>query len=143
MRFSCRAKDAVHLWDSILSEAAQRHWASVRVQFSTLDMLRIRKLSAVLIRATTLRPIPFPDGPCGRHHRGSWVWSFTVSPGKELALSARKTHYSAKGKERFKIYGVQLEVHSMQPTKELSLRVSCRTAKKLAMYHLRSVHPDD
>jgi len=49
---------------------------------------------------------PFADEPCG-----DTLWElgleFTVSPGKTGFIGA-ENHYALEGKERFKIYGVQL-----------------------------------
>ena len=49
---------------------------------------------------------PFEDEPCG-----DTMWElgleFTVSPDK-IGFIGAENHYAAEGKERFKIYGVQL-----------------------------------
>ncbi|MEJ6708693.1 MAG: aminomethyltransferase family protein [Amylibacter sp.] len=97
------AKDAVHVWDNILSDGES---IGIRpCQFSTLDMLRIESY-LLFYPGDNSETFPFPDGPCG-----DTIWElgldFTVSPGKEGFIGA-ENHYSAKGKERFKIYGVQL-----------------------------------
>ena len=100
----CRAKDAVHLWDSILAAGAPM---GVRpVQFSTLDMLRIESY-LLFYPGDNSETFPFEDGSPA----GDTLWElgldFTVSPGKEGFVGA-ENHYAMKGKERFKIYGVKL-----------------------------------
>jgi aminomethyltransferase len=98
----CRAKDAVHIWDSVLESGG----ADVRpVQFSTLDMLRIESY-LLFYPGDNSETFPFDDDKCG-----DTLWElgleFTVSPGKEGFVGA-ENHYASKGKERFKIFGVQL-----------------------------------
>ena len=100
----CARKDAVHLWDSILSEGAAMGIGPV--QFSTLDLLRTESY-LLFYPGDNSETHPFDDEPCG-----DTLWElgleFTVSPGKTGFIGA-ENHYSAKGKERFKIYGVKLE----------------------------------
>lgn len=99
----CRAKDAVHLWDNILE--AGKDMGVRPVQFSTLDMLRIESY-LLFYPGDNSETFPFEDEPCG-----DTLWElgleFTVSPGKEGFVGS-ENHYASKGKERFKIYGVQL-----------------------------------
>ncbi|MGB0799224.1 MAG: glycine cleavage T C-terminal barrel domain-containing protein, partial [Planktomarina sp.] len=99
----CRGKDATHLWDSILE--AGKDMGVRPVQFSTLDMLRIESY-LLFYPGDNSETFPFDDEPCG-----DTIWElgldFTVSPGKEGFIGA-ENHYAAEGKERFKIYGVQL-----------------------------------
>ncbi len=99
----CRAKDAVHLWDSILE--AGKDMGVRPTQFSTLDMLRIESY-LLFYPGDNSETFPFDDEPCG-----DTLWElgleFTVSPGKEGFIGA-ENHYAMEGKERFKIYGVQL-----------------------------------
>lgn len=99
----CRAKDAVHLWDSILE--AGKDMGVRPVQFSTLDMLRIESY-LLFYPGDNSETFPFENDLCG-----DTIWElgleFTVSPGKEGFIGA-ENHYALKGKERFKIYGVQL-----------------------------------
>ncbi len=100
----CRGKDATHLWDSILE--AGKDMGVRPVQFSTLDMLRIESY-LLFYPGDNSETFPFADGqPCG-----DTIWElgldFTVSPGKEGFIGA-ENHYASEGKERFKIYGVQL-----------------------------------
>ena len=98
----CRGKDAVHLWDNILEKGGD----DVRpTQFSTLDMLRIESY-LLFYPGDNSETFPFADEPCG-----DTLWElgldFTVSPDKEGFIGA-ENHYASKGKERFKIFGVQL-----------------------------------
>jgi aminomethyltransferase len=99
----CRGKDATHLWDSILG--AGKDMGVRPVQFSTLDMLRIESY-LLFYPGDNSETFPFDDEPCG-----DTLWElgleFTVSPGKEGFVGA-ENHYAMEGKERFKIYGVQL-----------------------------------
>lgn len=98
----CARKDAVHLWDSILEAGGD----DVRpTQFSTLDMLRIESY-LLFYPGDNSETFPFDNEPCG-----DTLWElgleFTVSPGKGGFIGA-ENHYALEGKERFKIYGVQL-----------------------------------
>ena len=99
----CRSKDAVHLWDNILD--AGKDMGVRPCQFSTLDMLRIESY-LLFYPGDNSETFPFADEPCG-----DTLWElgleFTVSPEKTGFIGA-ENHYAAKGKERFKIYGVQL-----------------------------------
>ena len=58
------------------------------------------------IRGDNSETFPFADETCG-----DTLWElgleFTVSPGKEGFVGA-ENHYASEGKERFKIFGVQL-----------------------------------
>ena len=98
----CRGKDATHIWDSILAAGKDR---GVRpVQFSTLDMLRIESY-LLFYPGDNSETFPFENETCG-----DTIWElgleFTVSPGNEGFIGA-ENHYASKGKERFKIFGVQ------------------------------------
>ncbi|WP_420860420.1 aminomethyltransferase family protein [Algirhabdus cladophorae] len=100
----CRAKDAVHIWDNILEAGKDK---GVRpVQFSTLDMLRIESY-LLFYPGDNSETFPFENETCG-----DTLWElgleFTVSPGKEGFIGS-ENHYASKGKERFKIFGVQLK----------------------------------
>ena len=105
----CRAKDAVHLWDSILD--AGKDMGVRPVQFSTLDMLRIESY-LLFYPGDNSETFPFENEPCG-----DTLWElgldFTVSPGKKGFVGA-ENHYALKGKERFKIYGVKLSGDAME-----------------------------
>lgn len=101
----CKGKHAHHLWDSILEGGKD---IGIRpCQFSTLDLLRTESY-LLFYPGDNSETYPFEDGsPCG-----DTLWElgleFTVSPGKTGFIGA-ENHYAAKGKERFKIYGVVLE----------------------------------
>lgn len=97
-------KDAVHVWDNILSDGADM---GIRpAQFSTLDMLRIESY-LLFYPGDNSETFPFEDGSPA----GDSLWElgldFVVSPGKEGFIGA-ENHYAMEGKERFKIFGVQL-----------------------------------
>jgi aminomethyltransferase len=100
----CRSKDAIHLWDSILSEGASM--GIVPVQFSTLDLLRTESY-LLFYPGDNSETYPFDDETCG-----DTLWElgleFTVSPGKTGFIGA-ENHYASEGKERFKIFGVKLD----------------------------------
>jgi aminomethyltransferase len=100
----CRSRDAVHVWDYILSEGASL--GIVPVQFSTLDLLRTESY-LLFYPGDNSETYPFDDEPCG-----DTLWElgleFTVSPGKTGFVGA-ENHYAYEGKERFKIYGVLLD----------------------------------
>lgn len=99
----CRAKDAVHIWDNVLD--AGKDMGVRPTQFSTLDMLRIESY-LLFYPGDNSETFPFEDETCG-----DTLWElgldFTVSPGKEGFIGA-ENHYASQGKERFKIYGIQL-----------------------------------
>lgn len=97
-------KDAVHVWDNILSDGESM---GIRpTQFSTLDMLRIESY-LLFYPGDNSETFPFEDGSPA----GDSLWElgldFVVSPGKEGFIGA-ENHYAMEGRERFKIYGVQL-----------------------------------
>lgn len=114
----CRAKDAVHLWDSILD--AGKDMGVRPVQFSTLDMLRIESY-LLFYPGDNSETFPFDDEPCG-----DTLWElgleFTVSPDK-IGFIGAENHYAMQGKERFKIFGVKLS-DSMDQM-EMNARVFC------------------
>ena len=104
----CRGKDAVEIWDTILEKGGD----DVRpTQFSTLDMLRIESY-LLFYPGDNSETFPFEDGSLA----GDSLWElgldFTVSPGKEGFIGA-ENHYAMEGKERFKIFGVQLSGDAM------------------------------
>jgi aminomethyltransferase len=100
----CGGADAVHIWDSILSEG--KDMGIQAVQFSTLDWLRVESY-LLFYPGDNSETYPFEGETCG-----DTIWElgleFTVSPGKTGFIGA-DNHYASKGKERFKIYGVKLE----------------------------------
>ena len=99
----CRSKDAVHVWDNILSDGASMGIAPV--QFSTLDLLRTESY-LLFYPGDNSETYPFDNETCG-----DTLWElgleFTVSPGKAGFIGA-ENHYALEGKERFKIFGVKL-----------------------------------
>jgi aminomethyltransferase len=99
----CRGKDVVHLWDTILE--AGKDMGVRPVQFSTLDMLRIESY-LLFYPGDNSETFPFENETCG-----DTLWElgleFTVSPDK-IGFIGSENHYASKGKERFKIFGVQL-----------------------------------
>ena len=101
----CQKKHTVQIWDTILDMGKS---VGIRpVQFSTLDMLRTESY-LLFYPGDNSETYPFEDGsPCG-----DTLWElgldFTVSPGK-IGFIGAENHYSLKGRERFKIYGVRIE----------------------------------
>jgi aminomethyltransferase len=100
----CRAQDAGLIWDRILSEGAKM--GIVPAAFTTLDMLRVESC-LLFYPFDNSEMFPFEDeGP------GDTLWElgldFTVSPGK-TGFRGADAHYRAKGRERFKIFGLMLE----------------------------------
>ena len=99
-----KAKDIVHLWDTILEEG--KDMGIGPVQFSTLDWLRTESY-LLFYPGDNSETYPFDGETCG-----DTLWElgldFTVSPGKTGFIGA-ENHYASEGKERFKIYGVKLE----------------------------------
>lgn len=98
------AKDAVHVWDNILSDGEDM---GIRpVQFSTLDLLRTESY-LLFYPGDNSETYPFDDEVCG-----DTLWElgleFVVSPGK-IGFIGAENHYASEGKERFKIYGVLLD----------------------------------
>lgn len=100
----CEARHAMDLWDAILEDG--KDMGIVPVQFSTLDLLRTESY-LLFYPGDNSETYPFADQPCGDS-----LWElgleFTVSPGK-TGFRGAENHYALKGKERFKIYGVNLE----------------------------------
>lgn len=100
----CEGRHAVSLWDAILEDG--KDMGIVPVQFSTLDLLRTESY-LLFYPGDNSETYPFDDGPCGDS-----LWElgleFTVSPGK-TGFRGAENHYALEGKERFKIYGVQLD----------------------------------
>lgn len=100
----CQGRHAVAIWDKILEDG--KDMGIVPVQFSTLDLLRTESY-LLFYPGDNSETFPFADGPCG-----DTLWElgleFTVSPGK-TGFRGAENHYAAQGKERFKIYGVQLD----------------------------------
>ena len=100
----CKAEDAVHLWDSVLSEG--KEFGIIAASFGTLDMLRVE--SYLLFYPYDMsQTYPFENQP-----PGDSLWElgldFTVSPGKTDFRGADQ-HYRLKGRERFRIFGVLVD----------------------------------
>jgi aminomethyltransferase len=99
----CRAADAGAIWDRILAEGADL--GIPPTAFTTLDLLRVE--SALLFYPfDNSEMYPFPEGP-----PGDTLWElgldFTVSP-RKTGFRGAAAHYRAKGKERFRIFGVEI-----------------------------------
>jgi aminomethyltransferase len=100
----CKGEDAPLIWDTILAEGK-----SMGIQpccFTTLDWLRVE--SYLLFYPYDMSQMyPFEKDP-----PGDTLWElgldFTVSPGKTDFRGA-DAHYRAKGRERFRIFGVLIE----------------------------------
>jgi aminomethyltransferase len=92
------------LWDSILAEG--KAMGIVPAAFNALDALRVESY-LLFYPFDNSQVYPFPQGP-----QGDTLWElgldFTVSPGK-TGFRGADAHYRAKGKERFKIFGVEIE----------------------------------
>lgn len=99
----CRRQDAVEIWDRILAEG--KDLGIVPTAFTALDLLRVESY-LLFYPYDNSEMFPFEnEGP------GDTLWElgldFTVSPGK-TGFRGAEAHYRAKGRERFKIYGVEL-----------------------------------
>jgi aminomethyltransferase len=100
----CRAADAVAIWDKILKDGADL--GIVPTAFTALDLLRVESY-LLFYPFDNSEMYPFADEP-----PGDTLWElgleFTVSPGKTWFRGAA-AHERAKGHERFKIYGVEID----------------------------------
>ena len=98
----CKAADAPFLWDSILEQGASL--GIIPCAFTALDWLRVES-SLMFFPYDNSQMYPFAD-----QKAGDTLWElgldFTVSPGKKDFRGAAE-HYRLKGKERFKIFGVE------------------------------------
>ena len=99
-----RGRDVGAIWDRIVSEGAEM--GIVPAAFSALDALRVESY-LLFFPFDNSQVYPFPQGP-----QGDTLWElgldFTVSPGK-TGFRGAEAHYRAKGQERFKIFGVEVE----------------------------------
>lgn len=100
----CKGLDAPTIWDSILAEGAAM--GIIPCAFTALDWLRVESY---------LLFYPYDNSdmyPMAGQPIGDTLWElgldFTVSPGKTEFRGAAE-HYRSKGKERFKIFGVELD----------------------------------
>ena len=101
----CQKKHVVEIWDQILDGGKDM---GIRpVQFSTLDRLRTESY-LLFFPGDNSETYPHENGDPA----GDSLWElgleFTVSPGKTGFIGA-EDHYALEGRERFKIYGVELE----------------------------------
>jgi len=100
----CKGADAAEIWDTILDEG--KDMGIVPCCFTVLDMLRVESY-LLFYPFDNSQMYPFADQP-----PGDSLWElgldFTVSPGK-TGFRGAEEHYRLKGKERFKIYGVDLD----------------------------------
>ena len=102
----CKGEDARHIWDTILIEGED--FGIIPACFSTLDLLRVESY-LLFFPYDMSQMYPFEKDP-----PGDTLWElgldFTVSPGKTDFRGA-DAHYRAKGKERFKIFGLLVDGH--------------------------------
>jgi len=100
----CKFNDAAAIWDTILEEGKEH--GIIPVQFSTLDMFRVE--GALFF---------FPDDMSEAHPfendlPGDTLWelglTFTVSPTNEEFRGIAE-HQHREGRERFRLYGVELD----------------------------------
>ncbi|EGD59437.1 putative aminomethyltransferase/glycine cleavage protein [Novosphingobium nitrogenifigens DSM 19370] len=99
----CRGVDAPLIWDTILEKG--KPFGIGPASFTALDLLRVE--SYLLFYPYDMSDLwAFPNG-----ETGDTLWElgldFTVSPGK-TGFRGADAHYRAKGKERFRIYGIEL-----------------------------------
>ncbi|RQS09439.1 aminomethyltransferase family protein [Burkholderia sp. Bp8998] len=100
----CKAADAPLIWDTILEKG--RAMGIVPCAFTALDWLRVES-SLLFYPYDNSEMYPFAD-----ERAGDTLWElgldFTVSPGKTEFCGAAE-HVRLAGKERFRIFGVELE----------------------------------
>jgi aminomethyltransferase len=100
----CKAEDAGLIWDTILGEG--KPLGIVPACFTTLDYLRVES-SLLFYPYDMSQMYPFENDP-----PGDSLWElgldFTVSPGKTDFRGA-DAHARLKGRERFKIFGLDIE----------------------------------
>ncbi|MDH4989236.1 aminomethyltransferase family protein [Aquamicrobium lusatiense] len=99
----CRGQDAPAIWDRIVEEG--KEMGIIPCRFTTLDMLRVESY-LLFYPYDNSQKYPFEnEGP------GDTLWElgldFTVSPGK-TGFRGAEEHYRLKGKERFKIFGLEV-----------------------------------
>jgi aminomethyltransferase len=99
-----RGRDVGVIWDRIVGEGAEM--GIVPAAFSALDALRVESY-LLFFPFDNSQVYPFAQGP-----QGDTLWElgldFTVSPNK-TGFRGAEAHYRAKGQERFKIFGVEVE----------------------------------
>ncbi|WP_157218410.1 aminomethyltransferase family protein [Flavisphingomonas formosensis] len=101
----CRGHEAPMIWDTILDKG--REFGIEATAFTALDLLRVESyLLFYPYDMSEMWPFENGEGP------GDTLWElgldFTVSP-KKTGFRGADAHYRAKGKERFKIYGIELD----------------------------------
>ena len=99
----CKAADAPLIWDTIVAEG--KAMGIMPCSFTALDWLRVESY---------LLFYPYDNSdmyPMDGEPIGDSLWElgldFTVSPGKKEFRGAAE-HYRLQGKERFKIFGIEL-----------------------------------
>lgn len=99
----CKAVDAPLIWDTILAKGAG--FGIIPCAFAALDWLRVESY-LLFYPYDNSETYPFSD-----EKAGDTLWElgldFTVSPGKTEFCGANE-HFRLAGKERFKIYGVDV-----------------------------------
>ncbi|WP_322061606.1 aminomethyltransferase family protein [Paraburkholderia sp. J63] len=99
----CKALDAPFIWDTILAKGAG--FGIIACAFAALDWLRVESY-LLFYPYDNSETYPFSD-----EKAGDTLWElgldFTVSPGKTEFCGATE-HFRLAGKERFKIYGVDV-----------------------------------
>jgi len=100
----CKGLDAPTIWDTILAEG--KSMGIIPCAFTALDWLRVESY---------LLFYPYDNSdmyPMEGQPIGDTLWElgldFTVSPGKKEFRGAA-AHYRLQGKERFKIFGIELD----------------------------------
>jgi aminomethyltransferase len=100
----CKAENALAIWDTIVGEG--KAMGIIPCSFTVLDWLRVE---------SSLMFFPYDNSemyPYANEGPGDTLWElgldFTVSPGK-TGFRGAEEHYRLKGKERFKIYGIETE----------------------------------
>ena len=100
----CRAADAPLIWDTIVAEGAAM--GIIPTAFTALDLLRVESY-LLFYPYDNSEMFPFENEP-----PGDTLWElgldFTVSPNK-TGFRGAQAHYAAKGRERFKIFGILLD----------------------------------
>jgi aminomethyltransferase len=99
-----RAKDAGEVWDKIVEDG--KAMGVVPAAFIALDALRVESY-LLFYPFDNSEVYAFETGP-----QGDTLWElgldFTVSPNK-TGFRGAEAHYLARGKERFKIFGVEID----------------------------------
>ena len=99
-----RSEDTVRVWDTIVDQGAGL--GIIPCCFTVLDMLRVESY-LLFYPYDNSEMYPFETDP-----PGDTLWElgldFTVSPGK-TGFRGAEQHYRLKGRERFKIFGVEID----------------------------------